>query len=174
MASAPFVHAVHLCALAFDDRRREGSHELYVTHALDVAQALGPGATKTELQTAVLHDVLEDSDWTRTDLADSGVDAIVLEAVDILTRRPHEGDEEFIARICATPGEVGVIARHVKLADLSVNLANAQSEEERERFATSIPIVRGAIERTAERDRATDDEAPARAGSSPHRLPSLQ
>jgi (p)ppGpp synthase/HD superfamily hydrolase len=146
-APNPFVHAVYVAALAFEDRRRDGSHELYLTHVLDVAQALGPEATQTELSTAVLHDVLEDTDWTTDDLAESGVEATVLEAVETLTRRPQEEDEAFVARICATPGEVGVIAQRVKLADLTVNLANAETDEERERYERSLPIVRGAVER---------------------------
>jgi (p)ppGpp synthase/HD superfamily hydrolase len=146
-APNPFVHAVYVAALAFEDRRRDGSHELYLTHVLDVAQALGPEATQTELRTAVLHDVLEDTDWTTDDLAESGVEGTVLEAVETLTRRPQEEDEAFVARICATPGQVGVIAQRVKLADLTVNLASANSDEERERFEQHLPTVRSAVER---------------------------
>jgi len=73
-APNPFVHAVYVAALAFQNRRRNGSEELYLTHVLDVAQALGPDATVSELSTAVLHDVLEDTDWTVDDLAESGVE----------------------------------------------------------------------------------------------------
>ena len=130
-APNPFVHAVYVSALAFEDGRREGSHELYLTHALDVAQAVGPEATVTELSTAVLHDVLEDTDWTIEDLAESGVEGAVLEAVETVTRRRHEEDEAFVARICATPGEVGAVAQRVKLADLTVNIETADSDERR-------------------------------------------
>lgn len=144
-----FVHAVYVSALAFEDRRRDdGPRELYLTHVLDVAQALGPDATATELSTAVLHDVLEDTDWTIDDLAEAGVEATVRAAVETLTRGSQEEDEEFVARICATPGKVGVIAQRVKLADLTVNLSNAESGEERARYERSIPIVRAALERT--------------------------
>ena len=80
-----FVHSVYVAALAFEDHRRNDPGELYLTHALDVAQALGPDATVSELSTAVLHDVLEDTDWTKDDLAESGVEAAVLEAVETLT-----------------------------------------------------------------------------------------
>ena len=106
----------------------------------------------TELTTAVLHDVLEDTDWTRDDLAEAGVEVTVLKAIETLTRRPEEEDEAFVARICSTPGEVGAIAQRVKLADLSVNLANAKSDEERKRFERGIPVVRAAVERSPERD----------------------
>ncbi len=146
-ASNMFVHAVSLAARAFEHHRREQTRELYLTHALDVAQALGQGATLSELSTAVLHDVLEDTDWTMNDLAGSGVAATVLDAVGTLTRRPDEEDEDFVARICATPGDVGVIAQRVKLADLTVNIATADSDEERERYERSVPLVRTTVER---------------------------
>ena len=148
-APNPFVHAVYVSTLAFQDGRRESSDELFLRHALDVAQALGPEATMTELSTAVLHDVLEDTDWTRDDLVEAGVEVTVMEAVETLTRLPGEEDEAFVARICATPGEVGAIAQRVKLADLTVNLANADSDEERKRFGRGIPIVQAAVERSA-------------------------
>jgi len=133
--------------MAFEDHRRDGTGELYLTHSLDVAQALGPDVGAPELSVAVLHDVLEDTDWTRDELAESGVEATVLEAVETLTRRPDEEHEDFVARICTTAGVAGVTAQRVKLADLSVNLANADSDEERARLERSIPIVRSALER---------------------------
>jgi (p)ppGpp synthase/HD superfamily hydrolase len=143
-----FIHSVYVAALAFEDHRRDDLSELYLTHSLDVAQALGPNATALELSTAVLHDVLEDTDWTRDDLAESGVEATVIEAVDTLTRRPDEDHDDFVARICTTMGVVGVTAQRVKLADLSVNLANADSDEERARLERSIPMVQSALERS--------------------------
>jgi (p)ppGpp synthase/HD superfamily hydrolase len=146
-----FVHAVSVAARAFGHQRRDRTHELYLTHALDVAQALGPDATVSELSAAVLHDVLEDTDCTIDDLADWGIEATVLDAVRTLTRRSQEQDEEFVARICATPGDVGVIAQRVKLSDLTVNIGTADSEEERQRFERSLPIVRAAVERNLER-----------------------
>jgi hypothetical protein len=94
------------------------------------------------------HDVLEDTDWTTDDLAEASVDATVLEAVEALTRRPAEKDETFVARICATPGDVGVIAQRVKLADLTVILAKAATDQERERFERDLPLVRSAVERS--------------------------
>jgi (p)ppGpp synthase/HD superfamily hydrolase len=142
-----FAHSVYVAALAFEDHRRADTRALYLTHALDVAQALGPDATVPELSTAVLHDVLEDTDWTMEDLAEMGVEPMVREAVETLTRRPDEEHDDFVARICATSGVVGLTAQRVKLADLSVNLANADSDEERERLERTIPIVRSALER---------------------------
>jgi (p)ppGpp synthase/HD superfamily hydrolase len=157
-ASTLFVRAVCVAALAFEDSRRDDPSELYLTHSLDVAQALGPDATALELSTAVLHDVLEDTDWTKDDLAESGVESTVLDAVETLTRRPDERHEDFVARICTTSGVVGVTAQRVKLADLRVNLANAVSERERGRLERSIPIVRSALERNRSAELRADAE----------------
>jgi (p)ppGpp synthase/HD superfamily hydrolase len=148
-----FVHAVYVSALAFEDHRREETGELYLTHGLKVAQALGPDATVLELATAVLHDVLEDTDWTIEDLAESGVEPTVLEAVETLTRPLDEEHGEFVARICATPGVVGRIAQRVKLADLSVNLASAESNEERQRLERGIPSYEARSKQTPPRIR---------------------
>jgi (p)ppGpp synthase/HD superfamily hydrolase len=148
VARSMFVDAVSIAAGAFRNGRRPDTNELFLTHALEVAQALGPEATEPELSTAVLHDVLEDTDWTKDDLASSGCAGVVLEAVDTLTRRQEEDHDEFVARICATSGAVGATAQRVKLADIEVNLANAESHEEIERLERSLPIVRAAVERS--------------------------
>jgi (p)ppGpp synthase/HD superfamily hydrolase len=103
----------------------------------------------SELSTAFLRDVLEDTEWTMDDLADSGIEVTVLDAVGTLTRRPAEQDEEFVARICATAGDVGVIAQRVKLADLTVNVATAESDEERERYERSVPVLRATVEQNS-------------------------
>ena len=125
MTPDTFERAVSIAARAFENGRRSDTDELYLAHSLDVAQKLGPHATALELSTAVLHDVLEETDWTADDLADAGINGTVLEAVKSLTRRPDEDDNQFLARICATPGAVGVAARRVKLADVRANLASA-------------------------------------------------
>jgi (p)ppGpp synthase/HD superfamily hydrolase len=154
MSMNPFVHAVDVAARAFEHRRRDDSHELYLTHALDVADALGPDATLSELSTAVLHDVLEDSDWTTDDLAGTGIEATIVEAVEVLTRRSDEEDDAFIARICAMHGDLGVTVQRVKLADVTVNLAKAESDEEREHYERSLAIVGSALDGTLKADGA--------------------
>jgi (p)ppGpp synthase/HD superfamily hydrolase len=66
---------------------------------------------------AVLHDVVEDSDWTIERLRDEGFSDEVLVAVDHLTRRTNEPYENFIERVDANS-----LARTVKIADLLHNL----------------------------------------------------
>ena len=69
-----------------------------------------------------MHDVLEDTDETRDSLRAAGVSAEVIDAVEVLTKRPEEeGDAypAFIERV-ATSGNAGALA--VKQADLRDNL----------------------------------------------------
>jgi (p)ppGpp synthase/HD superfamily hydrolase len=71
----------------------------------------------TERFIALLHDVIEDTDYTVDDLRQRGYSEEIVEAVDCLTRRNDETYEEFIQRIKPNP-----LARRVKLADLRDNM----------------------------------------------------
>ena len=90
--------------------------EPFILHPLRVMFGV---TSRTAQIVAVLHDVVEDSDLTLTDLARRGFDAAVLDAVDCLTRRPDEDYADYICRAAGNP-----IAREVKLSDLADNLAN--------------------------------------------------
>ena len=65
---------------------------------------------------AVLHDVVEDSDWTMADLAGEGFSEAVLRAVDALTKRSGEDRLDAARRAARDP-----LARAVKLADNAEN-----------------------------------------------------
>ena len=73
--------------------------------------------TDAEKMAAVLHDVVEDTDWTLDDLRAEGFPEEVVAAVDHLTRREEESYEEFVVRAAAHP-----VARRVKIADLEDNM----------------------------------------------------
>lgn len=72
---------------------------------------------------AVLHDVVEDTEWTFEDLRKEGFDAALIEALDCLTRRKGEPYKEFIDRLAPN-----LIARAVKIADLEGNMNLKQLE----------------------------------------------
>lgn len=73
--------------------------------------------TEAERMAAVLHDVVEDTDWTLDALSERGFPAEVVDAVDHLTRREGESYDDFVTRAAAHP-----VARRVKLADLEDNM----------------------------------------------------
>lgn len=86
----------------------------YILHPL---RLLAQMRTEPEQIVAVLHDVVEDSDWTFEDLRERSFDDEILAALDALTRRDGEPYETYVERAAADP-----IARRVKIADLEDNL----------------------------------------------------
>ena len=66
---------------------------------------------------AVLHDVVEDSDVTVDELRNEGFSEVVLQAVEALTKRP--GENRIQAALRAVSNET---ARKVKLADNAENM----------------------------------------------------
>ncbi|MDQ3702243.1 MAG: HD domain-containing protein [Chloroflexota bacterium] len=90
--------------------------EPYILHPLRVMLRL---ESETERVAALLHDVVEDTPTTLTDLRRLGYPDDVVAAVDRLTRRDGETYEAYIERIAGDP-----LARRVKLADLADNLDN--------------------------------------------------
>ena len=85
----------------------------YIQHPLFVASLVEGELAKT---VALLHDVVEDSDWTLEDLRKEGLPEEVVQAVGILTKKRNENYEEYILRVKQNP-----LARQVKLADLQHN-----------------------------------------------------
>lgn len=86
----------------------------YILHPLRVMFGM---QAEAEMMTAVLHDVIEDTEWTLDTLREEGFPEQVLKALDLLTRRDEESYEAFIDRVKDNP-----IARRVKLADLEDNM----------------------------------------------------
>jgi (p)ppGpp synthase/HD superfamily hydrolase len=70
-----------------------------------------------EMAAAVLHDVVEDTDWTLERLTAAGFPSELVRVVDCLTRRPGAPYVRYTRRAAANP-----VARRVKLADLEDNL----------------------------------------------------
>ena len=86
----------------------------YILHPLRMMFAV---QTDAERMAAVLHDVVEDTDWTLDALRERGFPEQVVAAVDNLTRREGESYEEFVRRAAMHP-----VARRVKVADLEDNM----------------------------------------------------
>lgn len=87
----------------------------YILHPLHLMAQMD---TEEEQMTAVLHDVVEDTDITLADLQDMGLPEAVITAVALLT---HDKEavpyDVYVDRLKPNP-----IARKVKLADLRHNM----------------------------------------------------
>jgi len=118
---------------------------MFLAHGINVAQALGRDATPPAMNAAVLHEVPESTLWAIDDLASWGVDPLVCQVLEVLTRRSGEPYMDHIRRICEAPGLAGDTARLVKVAALTVSADRADSDALRERFEQSLPLVRTAL-----------------------------
>lgn len=85
----------------------------YIDHVFTVANAMD---TEEETCAALLHDVLEDSDFTADDMRDIGMSDTVIEAVELLTHDRSVEYFEYIRQVCGNP-----LAAKVKRADLEHN-----------------------------------------------------
>ena len=103
----------------------------YITHPLRVMMRL---ESEVEKMVGLLHDVVEDTEYTLEGLRSQGYPEEGLVAVDCVTRKQSETYEDFIQRIKPNP-----LARRVKLADLEDNMdmtrISSPSEKDFERLA---------------------------------------
>jgi len=94
--------------------QRDKNGQPYILHPLRVMFRL---ETEPERIVGVLHDVIEDTDYTPDDLRKLGYPEEILQGLDGVTRRKDESYEDFVLRSEANP-----ISRRVKLADLEDNM----------------------------------------------------
>ncbi|WP_314063434.1 GTP pyrophosphokinase [uncultured Vagococcus sp.] len=85
----------------------------YIQHPIYVANQVD---TEEEKAVALLHDVIETSNYKIDDLRKSGLPESVVQAVEVLTKKPWMGEEEYLALI-----KQNQLARIVKLAELKHN-----------------------------------------------------
>jgi (p)ppGpp synthase/HD superfamily hydrolase len=110
----------------------------YILHPLRVMFSMD---TDTEQIVAVLHDVVEDTDWTFGRLREVGFPEDVLDAIYSVTRQAGESYMEFIRR--AGQNKVG---RKVKMADLKDNLDLSRIKEPTEKDHKRMARYRTALE----------------------------
>ncbi len=101
--------------------------EPYILHC---ARVMLRGSTLDERIVGILHDVVEDTEWTSDGLREAGFSEGVVQAVAALTRHDGEPYELFILRASLDP-----IARRVKISDLqdNMNLPRIESPTSKDR-----------------------------------------
>ena len=104
--------ALALCFEAHKDQK-EKTGLPYDFHPFHLAEQM---TDETTTAVALLHDVIEDTDYTLDDLRALGFTSEVLEAVALMTHAPDVDYMEYVKEIKKNP-----VARAVKLADLRHN-----------------------------------------------------
>lgn len=103
----------------------------YILHPLRIMAKM---ETDEEMCVALLHDVIEDSDFTAEDLIDNGIPANVVNTVQYLTKNTGENYEAFIDRVLENK-----LAAKIKLADIEDNInvlrLNTVTDKDLERIA---------------------------------------
>lgn len=104
--------ALEIAILAHEGQRDKAGKP-YLLHPIIVATEM---LTDDEIIVALLHDVIEDSDYTIEDLEGAGFSAPVIEAVQLLTHKQGVSYDEYIEGISKNK-----LATKVKMADLTHN-----------------------------------------------------
>jgi guanosine-3',5'-bis(diphosphate) 3'-pyrophosphohydrolase len=105
--------AIEIAVAAHKGQTDKGGQP-YILHPLRVMVAVEGELAQT---VAVLHDVVEDSDWTIEKLKDEGFTGNITEALDLMTKDPNLNYQDYIKSVRNNP-----IARAVKIADITDNM----------------------------------------------------
>ena len=106
-------------AIEIATKSHEGATDKYgVPYINHVTRVMNMGQTDNEKIVGVLHDVIEDTQWTFEDLEKEGFSKEVIDALKCVTKTSEDEDyAEFITRVKINP-----LAVKVKLNDLTDNL----------------------------------------------------
>ena len=106
--------AIEIAQEAHKGVKDRGGHD-YINHPIRVMHAMSNDQEKI---VAILHDVVEDSDWTFDRLKEEGFEDSVIQSLRCVTKYSEEEDyQEFIKRAATNK-----IATKVKMADIEDNL----------------------------------------------------
>lgn len=131
--------ALKLCFEAHKEQTDKGGIP-YVFHPFHIAETM---PNEESVLVALLHDVVEDTDYTLEDLRDEGFPPNVVEAVALLTHDKAVPYLEYIKAIKYNP-----LARRVKLADLRhnstlsrIDAADKKAMERIQKYAQAMRIL---------------------------------
>ena len=125
--------------------QKDKNGEPYVYHPWRVCGRLPLNLfiTQTASTAALLHDVLEDTDWTETDLKEEGADNFLIKVLKLLEREEAEDGFkedyfEYINRIVESQNKIAI---EVKKADLMDNLREGCPDSLRSRYYKALRIL---------------------------------
>ena len=110
----------------------------YIYHPIHLAEQMTDEET---ICVALLHDVIEDTDWTFEELAEHGFSENITEALKLMTHADEVPYMDYVAMIKPNP-----IARVVKLADLKHNSDLTRLNEINEKAIARVEKYKKAIE----------------------------
>lgn len=109
----------------------------YVFHPFHLAEQM---KDETTTVVALLHDVIEDTDYTFNDLIAMGFDGAIIDAIELMTHEEGVPYMDYVEKIKSNP-----IAREVKLADLRHNSDLSRLDAPTEKDKMRVEKYRKAI-----------------------------
>lgn len=106
--------AIAIAASAFETRTDKGGNP-YMLHCLFVMDAVA-GLGEEAMIAAVLHDLVEDTEWTIEALTVAGFSHTVISTVALLTHKHGMDYMNYVEELAVSP-----VARAIKMADLRHN-----------------------------------------------------
>ena len=107
--------------------QKYGVEDYFAGHVEKVAARVAVVGSTDAIIVAYLHDVVEDTAVTYTDLVHLGFNANIVNAVKKITRNPDVAYLDYIREIAS---DIGSLAYTVKLHDLRENLENSKFDGE--------------------------------------------
>ena len=108
-----YVKALSLATKTHEGQKDKAGED-YINHPKRVAEKC---QSLDEKVTALLHDVIEDTDITTNDLKDLGFPQYIIDSILSVTKRENEDYMDFILR-----SKSNIIGRNVKIQDLLDNM----------------------------------------------------
>jgi (p)ppGpp synthase/HD superfamily hydrolase len=127
--------AMHIAFKAHVNQYRRDGVTPYIKHPMAVVDRVSHLGHEY-VCVAYLHDVIEDTKVSYSDLKDEGIPENILKAVAILNKNLYSDDtsyEEYLA--CVKKNE---LARKVKIADMLSNLADNPTDKQIKKYAKGL------------------------------------
>lgn len=133
--------ALEIATKAHNGQKRWNGED-YLEHPKRVMRALiesGLGSDEV-CSVALLHDVVEDSHFTLENLQDAGFSPMVVEAVNLLTKKPSQSYDEYLYGV-----SLNYYAVLVKQADLMDNLSDLKPGQRRDKYLASLLYLKTTV-----------------------------
>ena len=106
--------AIVIAATAFEGKYDKGGvpYIMHCLHVMDKVKHLGTEA----MVVAVLHDLIEDTDWTAISLVENGFNPHTVSLIELLTHKDGESYDDYIKRAA-----LNKITKTIKMEDIRHN-----------------------------------------------------
>ena len=132
--------ALEIAIEAHEGQFRKDGKTPYIEHPMAVAAAFEKDREHADVlqAIAVLHDVIEDSDFTSQDLLDRGIPTEVVDNVVVLTHKPEDSYLNYIIKFQGHP-----LAAVVKIEDIKHNMKSLgpDSKTKKDKYELAIYII---------------------------------